>query len=109
MPAERVITDPGASTPTNRACGQADLRLSQLIMAPELPSARAVATCRALGIDAIGVGDDSARHTECHGGEDYSRSAGMRKDHRRSATRLDTRSRRAQLPPTSPGAIQAQS
>ena len=63
VPAERVITDPGGFD-TYQSCLRARqiYGLSQLIMVTQsyhLP--RAVATCRALGIDAIGVGDDSAR------------------------------------------------
>jgi len=63
VPADRVITDPGGFD-TYQSCLRARQihGLSQLIMVTQsyhLP--RAVATCRALGIDAIGVGDDSAR------------------------------------------------
>jgi vancomycin permeability regulator SanA len=63
VPADRVITDPGGFD-TYQSCLRARqiYGLSQLIMVTQsyhLP--RAVATCRALGIDAIGVGDDSAR------------------------------------------------
>ena len=63
VPAERVITDPGGFD-TYQSCLRARqiYGLTQVIMVTQsyhLP--RAVATCRALGIDAIGVGDDSAR------------------------------------------------
>jgi len=63
VPAERVIADPGGFD-TYRSCLRARqiYGLSHVIMVTQsyhLP--RAVATCRALGIDAIGVGDDSAR------------------------------------------------
>ena len=63
VPAERVIADPGGFD-TYQSCLRARkiYGLSRLLMVTQsyhLP--RAVATCRALGIDAIGVGDDSAR------------------------------------------------
>ena len=63
VPAERVIADPGGFD-TYQSCLRAKkiYGLSRLLMVTQsyhLP--RAVATCRALGIDAIGVGDDSAR------------------------------------------------
>ena len=59
---DKVILILGASTPTNRACEPGRSTISQLIMVTQsYHLARAVATCRALGIDAIGVGDDSAR------------------------------------------------
>jgi vancomycin permeability regulator SanA len=63
VPAEGVITDPRGYD-TYQSCLRARqiYGLSQLIMVTQgyhLP--RAVATCRALGIDAIGVGDDSVR------------------------------------------------
>jgi vancomycin permeability regulator SanA len=63
VPAERVIADPGGFD-TYQSCLRARkiYGLSRLLMVTQsyhLP--RAVATCRALGVDAIGVGDDSAR------------------------------------------------
>jgi vancomycin permeability regulator SanA len=63
VPAERVIADPGGFD-TYQSCLRAKkiYGLSRLLMVTQsyhLP--RAVATCRALGVDAVGVGDDSAR------------------------------------------------
>jgi vancomycin permeability regulator SanA len=64
MPAEAVIAD-HAGFDTYDSCARA-LRIfgiERLIVVTQsyhLP--RAVATCRALGIDAVGVGDDSVRH-----------------------------------------------
>jgi vancomycin permeability regulator SanA len=66
LPAEKVIVDPGGFD-TYESCLRAQriLNLSQLIVVTQsYHLVRAVATCRALGIDAMGVGDDSARqHT----------------------------------------------
>jgi vancomycin permeability regulator SanA len=66
LPRNRVITDIGGFD-TYESCLRAEriLNLSQLIIVTQsYHLLRAVATCRALGIDAIGVGDDSARqHT----------------------------------------------
>ena len=63
LPAEKVIADPGGFD-TYESCLRAKriFNLSQLVIVTQsyhLP--RAVATCRALGIDATGVGDSSAR------------------------------------------------
>lgn len=63
VPAERVVADPGGFD-TYQSCLRATriYGLSRLLIVTQsyhLP--RAVATCRALGVDAIGVGDDSAR------------------------------------------------
>jgi vancomycin permeability regulator SanA len=63
MPADKIVAD-YAGFDTYDSCARA-LRIfgvEQLIVVTQsyhLP--RAVATCRALGVDAIGVGDDSAR------------------------------------------------
>jgi vancomycin permeability regulator SanA len=66
LPNEKVIVDPGGFD-TYESCLRARriLNLSQLIVVTQsYHLVRAVATCRALGIDAMGVGDDSARqHT----------------------------------------------
>ena len=66
LPAEKVIADPGGFD-TYESCLRAKriFNLSQLIIVTQsYHLVRAVATCRALGIDATGVGDDSARqHT----------------------------------------------
>jgi vancomycin permeability regulator SanA len=66
LPTEKVIVDPGGFD-TYESCLRARriLNLSQLIVVTQsYHLVRAVATCRALGIDAMGVGDDSARqHT----------------------------------------------
>jgi vancomycin permeability regulator SanA len=66
LPTEKVIVDPGGFD-TYESCLRAQriLNLSQLIVVTQsYHLVRAVATCRALGIDAMGVGDDSARqHT----------------------------------------------
>jgi vancomycin permeability regulator SanA len=66
LPAEKVIVDSGGFD-TYESCLRAQriLNLSQLIVVTQsYHLVRAVATCRALGIDAMGVGDDSARqHT----------------------------------------------
>jgi vancomycin permeability regulator SanA len=63
LPAEKVITDSGGFD-TYESCLRAKriFNLSQLIIVTQsYHLVRAVATCRALGIDATGVGDDSAR------------------------------------------------
>jgi vancomycin permeability regulator SanA len=66
LPAERVIADLGGFD-TYESCLRAKriFNLSKLIIVTQsYHLVRAVATCRALGIDAAGVGDDSARqHT----------------------------------------------
>jgi vancomycin permeability regulator SanA len=66
LPNEKVIVDAGGFD-TYESCLRARriLNLSQLIVVTQsYHLVRAVATCRVLGIDAIGVGDDSARqHT----------------------------------------------
>ena len=66
VPKNRVITDIGGFD-TYESCLRAKriFNLSQLIIVTQsYHLVRAVATCRALGIDANGVGDDSARqHT----------------------------------------------
>jgi vancomycin permeability regulator SanA len=66
LPAEKVIADSGGFD-TYESCLRARriFNLSQLIIVTQsYHLVRAVATCRALGIDATGVGDDSARqHT----------------------------------------------
>ena len=66
LPNEKVIVDPGGFD-TYESCLRARriLNLSQLIVVTQsYHLVRAVATCRTLGIDAMGVGDDSARqHT----------------------------------------------
>jgi vancomycin permeability regulator SanA len=66
LPNEKVIVDPGGYD-TYESCLRARriLNLSQLIVVTQsYHLVRAVATCRTLGIDAMGVGDDSARqHT----------------------------------------------
>jgi vancomycin permeability regulator SanA len=66
LPADKVIADPGGFD-TYESCLRAKriFNLSQLIIVTQsYHLVRAVATCRALGIDATGVGDDSAReHT----------------------------------------------
>ena len=66
LPTEKVIVDPGGFD-TYESCLRAKriLNLSQLtVVTQSYHLVRAVATCRALGIDAMGVGDDSARqHT----------------------------------------------
>jgi vancomycin permeability regulator SanA len=66
LPAEKVIADSGGFD-TYESCLRAKriFNLSQLIIVTQsYHLVRAVATCRALGIDAAGVGDDSARkHT----------------------------------------------
>jgi vancomycin permeability regulator SanA len=66
LPAEKLIADPGGFD-TYESCLRAKrvFNLSQLIIVTQTYHlVRAVATCRALGIDATGVGDDSAReHT----------------------------------------------
>jgi vancomycin permeability regulator SanA len=66
LPAEKVIADSGGFD-TYESCLRAKrvFNLSQLIIVTQTYHlVRAVATCRALGIDAMGVGDDSAReHT----------------------------------------------
>jgi vancomycin permeability regulator SanA len=66
LPKEEVIVDAGGFD-TYESCLRAKriFNLSQLIIVTQsYHLARAVATCRALGIDATGVGDDSARqHT----------------------------------------------
>jgi vancomycin permeability regulator SanA len=64
MPAEAVIAD-YAGFDTYDSCARASriFGIKQLIVVTQsyhLP--RAVATCRALGVDATGVGDDSVRH-----------------------------------------------
>ncbi len=64
LPAEKVIADPGGFD-TYESCLRAKriFNLSQLIIVTQTYHlVRAVATCRALGIDATGVGDDSTRH-----------------------------------------------
>ena len=63
LPTEKVIADPGGFD-TYESCLRAKrvFNLSQLIIVTQsYHLVRAVATCRALGVDAIGVGDDSAR------------------------------------------------
>ena len=63
LPNERVIADAGGFD-TYESCLRAKriFNLSQLIVVTQsYHLMRAVATCRALGIDAAGVGDDSAR------------------------------------------------
>jgi len=63
LPAEKVIADSGGFD-TYESCLRAKriFNLSQLIIVTQsYHLVRAVATCRALGIDATGVGDDSAR------------------------------------------------
>jgi vancomycin permeability regulator SanA len=66
LPAEKVIADPGG-VDTYESCLRAKrvFNLSQLIIVTQsYHLVRAVATCRALGVDATGVGDNSARqHT----------------------------------------------
>ena len=66
LPNEKVIVDAGGFD-TYESCLRARriLNLSQFIVVTQsYHLVRAVATCRVLGIDAIGVGDDSARqHT----------------------------------------------
>jgi vancomycin permeability regulator SanA len=66
LPEERVIADAGGFD-TYESCLRAKriFNLSRLIVVTQsYHLVRAVATCRALGIDATGVGDDSARqHT----------------------------------------------
>jgi vancomycin permeability regulator SanA len=66
LPKERVIADMGGFD-TYESCLRAKrvFNLSQLIIVTQsYHLVRAVATCRALGVDATGVGDDSARqHT----------------------------------------------
>jgi vancomycin permeability regulator SanA len=66
LPTGRVIVDPGGFD-TYESCLRAKriFNLSQLIIVTQsYHLVRAVATCRALGIDAMGVGDHSARqHT----------------------------------------------
>jgi vancomycin permeability regulator SanA len=63
LPKERVIADTGGFD-TYESCLRATriFNLSQLIIVTQsYHVVRAVATCRALGIDATGVGDNSAR------------------------------------------------
>jgi vancomycin permeability regulator SanA len=63
LPTEKVIADPGGFD-TYESCLRARriFNLSRLIIVTQsYHLVRAVATCRALGIDATGVGDDSAR------------------------------------------------
>ena len=63
LPTAKVIADTGGFD-TYESCLRAKriLNLSQLIIITQsYHLVRAVATCRMLGIDAIGVGDDSAR------------------------------------------------
>ena len=63
LPKERVIADVGGFD-TYESCLRAKhiFNLSQLIVVTQsYHLVRAVATCRALGIEAAGVGDDSAR------------------------------------------------
>jgi vancomycin permeability regulator SanA len=66
LPTEKVIADPGGFD-TYESCLRAKriFNLSRLIIVTQsYHLVRAVATCRALGIEAAGVGDDSARkHT----------------------------------------------
>ena len=66
LPTEKVIADAGGFD-TYESCLRAKriLNLSQLIIVTQsYHLVRAVATCRALGVDATGVGDNSARqHT----------------------------------------------
>ena len=66
LPTEKVIADPGGFD-TYESCLRAKriFHLSRLVIVTQsYHLVRAVATCRALGIDATGVGDDSARqHT----------------------------------------------
>jgi vancomycin permeability regulator SanA len=62
LPTDKVIVDPGGFD-TYESCLRAKriLNLSQLtVVTQSYHLVRAVATCRALGIDAMGVGDDSA-------------------------------------------------
>jgi hypothetical protein len=64
MPAEAIVADnAGFDTYESAARASRIFGITQLIVVTQsyhLP--RAVATCRALGIDATGVGDDSVRH-----------------------------------------------
>jgi vancomycin permeability regulator SanA len=63
LPTERIIVDTGGFD-TYESCLRAKriFNLSQLIIVTQsYHIARAVATCRALGVDATGVGDNSAR------------------------------------------------
>jgi vancomycin permeability regulator SanA len=65
LPRDKVIPDLGGFD-TYETCLRAKriFDLSQLIIVTQsYHLVRAVATCRALGIDAVGVGDDSVRHT----------------------------------------------
>jgi vancomycin permeability regulator SanA len=66
LPTEKVIADPGGFD-TYESCLRAKriFNLTRLIIVTQsYHLVRAVATCRALGIDATGVGDDSTRqHT----------------------------------------------
>lgn len=63
MPAERIVAD-YAGFDTYDSCARA-LRIfgveRLIVVTQSYHLARAVATCRALGVDATGVGDDSAR------------------------------------------------
>ena len=63
VPETKLILDPGGFD-TYESCVRAKqiFNLAELIIVTQsYHLARAVATCRALGVDAIGVGDDSAR------------------------------------------------
>jgi vancomycin permeability regulator SanA len=63
MPAAKVIADPGGFDTYQSCVGTREVfnpaKLIVITQSYHLP--RAVATCRALGVAAIGVGDDSAR------------------------------------------------
>ena len=66
VPADKVVAD-HAGFDTYDSCSRAQRtfgveRLTVVTQGYHLP--RAVATCRALGLDAVGVGDDSVRGTE---------------------------------------------
>jgi len=63
VPETKLILDPGGFD-TYESCVRAKqiLNVAELVIVTQsYHLARAVATCRALGVDAIGVGDDSAR------------------------------------------------
>jgi vancomycin permeability regulator SanA len=63
VPASNLVVDPGGFD-TYESCVRAKqiFNLAELIIVTQsYHLVRAVATCRALGVDAIGVGDDSAR------------------------------------------------
>ena len=63
VPETKLILDPGGFD-TYESCVRAKqiFNVAELVIVTQsYHLARAVATCRALGVDAIGVGDDSAR------------------------------------------------